>query len=64
MKVHYFDQEKADSDDLKLKMCIGQGYVPPTCLLVGAVVWGLVNKSKDPCKGCEGPRDKCGGRPK
>lgn len=61
---HYFEQEQADPRDIKLKMCIGQGYVPPTCLLNGTVVWGEISASRDPCAGCEGPRERCGGRPK
>lgn len=63
MKLHYFAQEKADDDDSMLKMCISQGYVPPTCLLAGQLVWGLINESKDPCQGCTGSREKCKGRP-
>ncbi len=62
MKPHYFDQDKADVDDMLLDMSKGQGYVPQTCLLGGAVVWGTVQSGGDPCKGCQGPRDKCHGR--
>ena len=61
MKPHYFDQENAD-DDFMLKMAIHQGYVPQTCLLGGQMVMGLMNEGKDPCKGCECDRLKCGGR--
>jgi hypothetical protein len=64
MKPHYFGQNKPDEDDLLLKMTIDQGYVPTTCLLGGNVVMGLMNDGKDPCKGCNGPREKCGGRRK
>jgi hypothetical protein len=64
MKLHYFDQEKADENDFLLKMTIQQGYVPASCLLAGHVVMRLVTEQGDPCKGCEGPRDKCHGRPK
>ena len=64
MKMHYFDQDDADPNDIQLQMMKGQGYVPNGCLLAGNVVWGLVNDGKDPCKGCEGPRDRCGGRSK
>ena len=64
MKPHYFEQESADQDDMLLKMAIGQGYVPQTCLLGGTVIFGLVNQGQDPCKGCEGPREQCHGRPK
>lgn len=63
VKPHYFAQEKPDEDDLKLKMCIGQGYIPQGCLLNGDLVWALIMDSKDPCKSCAGPREKCKGRP-
>ena len=62
MRLHYFDQEKADEDDLMLQMAIQQGYVPTTCLLNGKVVMDEVFKGKDPCAGCNGPREKCRGR--
>jgi len=61
MKLHYF-QETPDSDDMLLNMAKSQGYVPQSCLLGGQIVMGLVNDGKDPCTGCEGPREKCGGR--
>ena len=61
-KAHYFSQDAADTDDMMLQMSIGQGYVPATCLLGGAIVFGLVNQGKDPCAGCYGPREKCRGR--
>lgn len=64
MKPHYFEQEKPDEDDIALQMGIGQGYVPKTCLLGGAIVMGVTIKGEDPCVGCAGPRDKCEGRPK
>jgi len=64
MKTHYFDQELADNDDMHLGMAIMQGYVPKTCLLGGAVVMDEINKGNDPCSGCNGPREKCFGRPK
>jgi len=63
MKPHYFHEDKVDDDDVCLQMAIGQGYVPKTCLLGGFVVMGLVNKGEDVCKGCNGPREKCHGRP-
>jgi hypothetical protein len=62
MKLHYFDDEAADPSDINLQMAIGQGYVPKGCLLGGMVVMDEVNKGNDPCKGCAGPREKCGGR--
>lgn len=63
-KLHYFDDDKADATDLLLQMCIGQGYVPNTCLLAGRVVIEEVNLGRDPCGGCNGPRAKCYGRPR
>lgn len=62
--VHYFDQDSADPNDMLLQMAIGQGYVPPTCLLAGKIVMALTKDGRDPCRGCEGPREKCKGRPK
>ena len=64
MKPHYFSQESADADDMLLGMAKMQGYVPQTCLLGGMVVMGEVNGGRNPCHGCEGPRDKCKGRPR
>ena len=61
--AHYFDMEQAPKDDMELHMCVRQGYVPSGCLLAGHIVWALVKTGKDPCKGCSGPRAKCGGRP-
>jgi len=64
MKPHYFNQESADTDDLMLELAKMQGYVPDTCLLSGMVVMDEINKGKSPCWECEGPRDKCQGKPK
>jgi len=64
MKPHYFEQSQPDEDDIHLKMALGQGYVPPKCLLGGQTVMGLVNQGENPCAGCNGPREKCGGREK
>lgn len=64
MKVSYFAQEKPDADDFMLEMAKGQGYVPPGCLLGGMVAMSEVNKGRSPCWGCNGPREKCGGKPK
>lgn len=61
-KLHYFDQEEADENDMLLGMCIAQGYVPETCLLGGATVWHEVKAGRDPCAGCVGPKQKCKGR--
>jgi len=63
MKVHYFEQNEADKDDIHLEMSIAQGYVPKTCLLGGLTVFGEIGEGKDPCAGCAGPRGKCHGRP-
>lgn len=62
MKPHYFEQSQADSDDMLLGMAKMQGYVPKDCLLGGVVVMSEVSAAKDPCMGCNGPRDKCKGR--
>lgn len=51
------------SDDALRDMAIHQGYVPKDCYLTGAIVMGLANEGKDPCKGCYADRTKCGGRP-
>ena len=64
MKLTYFAQEWPDADDISLQMAIGQGYVPIRCLLGGMVVMSEINRGEDPCAGCEGPGEKCGGRPK
>ncbi len=64
MKLHYFDQDEADRDDMQLGMAKMQGYVPADCLLGGATVWAEVMAGKSPCAGCEGPREKCGGKTK
>ena len=62
MKLHYFNQEEADSDDTFLSMAKRQGYVPQTCLLGGMVVMAIVKDGKDPCEGCNADRIKCKGR--
>ncbi len=61
-KLHYFNQEKSDPDDIQLKMAIRQGYVPSTCLLNGRVIWTEITEGRDPCAGCKGPREQCKGR--
>lgn len=61
-KIHYFEEGKADPNDHFLNMSIQQGYVPKGCLLGGQLVWGLVEDGRDPCAGCGGPIEKCGGR--
>ena len=64
MKPHYFEQTEADQDDMQLGMAKMQGYVPQACLLGGTVVMDEINKGRNPCWGCKGPRDKCGGKDK
>jgi hypothetical protein len=64
VKLHYFEQERADEDDFLLDMAKGQGYVPSGCLLGGAVVMSETNAGRNACAECNGPREKCGGRPK
>ena len=62
-KLHYFDQDEADADDILLQMAKHQGYVPDTCLLGGATVMSEIRKGNNPCHGCAGPREKCKGTP-
>lgn len=62
-RLHYFDLDKAPWD-MELEMAKHQGYVPQTCLLGGATVMAEVAAGRDPCAGCNGPREKCHGRPK
>ena len=64
MKPHYFNQDAADPDDIQLSMAKGQGYVPQTCLLGGIIVMAEIRAWKNPCWGCEGPREKCKGKSK
>jgi len=64
MKPHYFEQNKPDADDMLLAMAKFQGYVPSNCLLGGPTVMAEVQLQRSPCMGCEGPREKCGGKPK
>jgi hypothetical protein len=59
MKLHYFDQAQADEDDFLLQMAKGQAYVPPKCLLGGAVIMHDINKGHNPCWNCNGPRERC-----
>lgn len=64
MKLAYFHLRTADNDDVALGDAKTLGYVPPTCLLGGAFVWKHVALNMDPCGSCNGPRDRCKGRPK
>lgn len=61
MKPHYFDQDKADTDDIQLGMAKAQGYVSRKCLLNGELVMHLIRDSKSPCEGCACSRKKCEG---
>ncbi len=60
---HYFDRFVAPRADVFLQMAKNQGYVPETCLLGGRTAMGEIVEKRDPCAGCHGPREKCGGRP-
>lgn len=64
MKPHYFNQDTADTDDVRLGMAKMQGYVPKTCLLGGAIVMQEVDIGNNPCWGCNGPRERCHGKEK
>jgi hypothetical protein len=64
MKPHYFHQAEPDKDDFQLGMAKMQGYVPQGCLLGGMTVMAEVTAGKNPCWGCNGPRETCGGKPK
>ena len=64
MKLHYFEQDEADNDDIQLTIAKAQGYVPKTCLLGGIVAMSEIMGGRDPCAGCAAPREKCYGRPK
>lgn len=64
MKLHYFEQQKADPSDTQLQVMKQQKVVPENCLLNGIIVMVGFVVSKDPCKGCMAPRNRCGGRPR
>lgn len=64
MKPNYFEQDKADADDVMLGMAKMQGYVPHGCLLGGVVVMAETQAGRSACWGCNGPRERCGGQPK
>lgn len=64
MKLHYFNQPAADSDDSKLALAKQLEHVPATCLLGGMVVMQSVALNFKPCDGCGGPRDRCKGTPR
>lgn len=54
----------SDERDIMREMCAQQGWVPPTCLLPGMVVFGLMQRNEDPCAGCNHDRIRCKGRPR
>ncbi len=58
-KLHYFNGEQADPTDIFLKMAIGQGYVPETCLLSGQLVMALTKEGRDPRSEERSPRTLC-----
>ena len=62
MKVHYFEQDESDKDDVQLEMAKMQCYVPQTCLLGGIIVMSEITNGNSPCEECEGPREKCHGK--
>ena len=64
LRHHYFEQGIASPGDHMLKQAISQGVVPKGCLMGGHIVMGFSFAKQDPCTGCDGPREKCGGRPK
>ena len=64
MKLAYFHLLTADNDDVALGDAKTLGHVPTTCLLGGHIVWKHIALNLDPCAGCNGPRPRCGGRPK
>ena len=64
MEPHYFGQDQADTQDLLLSLAKRQGYVSENCLLGGIIVMGLISTGENPCSGCNGPRERCGGQPK
>lgn len=63
-KLHYFHQPVADTDDLVLREVIAAGLVPETCLLGGAALGPMVRVTENPCSQCNGPRERCKGKPR
>jgi hypothetical protein len=63
MLLKYKRKDVIGMADIMKDMVIRQGYVPSKCTLDGRVVWALINKSEDPCLGCNESRNICGGRP-
>lgn len=54
---------RASPYDHPLQKMKNRGVVPQGCLQGGAMVAGMHMAGLDPCTGCEGPRQKCMGRP-
>ena len=63
MKLSYFNQDSADEDDFLLEQHKQRGDVPETCLPGGETVFAAVKYGLCPCDGCNGPREKCFGKP-
>lgn len=63
MKLNYFQQSAPDLNDRTLLTEIERGTVPAGCLNGGVEVAGARLAGDDPCQSCEGPRERCGGRP-
>lgn len=61
MKLHYFNQNEADADDVTLALMKDVGTVPPGCLLGGVTARAMVLNGNPPCDNCKGPRERCGG---
>ena len=57
-------ETSADDTDIMRDLCIRQGYVPADCYLPGQMVYCLTSSQGDACKGCNGDRGVCKGRPK
>ena len=53
-----------DGTDIMRNIMVQQGYIPRTCTLHGRVIFGLINRGEDPCKGCNENRTICKGREK
>lgn len=63
LKADYFDGRVSPADAM-LAEGKRRGIVPQTCLLGGYMVMAAAAMNADPCAQCDGPRERCGGRPK
>lgn len=63
MKLHYFNQPAADTDDAVLRQAIADQIVPATCLVGGRIIAAARRVEQSPCDNCNGPRERCGGTP-